>query len=51
MEFICVWSNGTWCYEEEVESMTHLSDDYYWIDASAIENIEEFVTEFLKDHY
>lgn len=28
-EDICVWSDGTWCFREEVHSYTHMSDDYH----------------------
>ena len=27
-EDICLWSDGTWCYYEELEEMTHMSDDF-----------------------
>lgn len=27
-EDICVWADGTWCYGEELEEMTHMSDDF-----------------------
>lgn len=31
---IVVWSDGTWCYGDELSQMTHMSDDYellvYW---------------------
>lgn len=29
LEDVCVWADGTWCYREELPSMTHMSDDYY----------------------
>ena len=25
---ICLWADGTWCYPDELEDMTHKSDDY-----------------------
>ncbi len=25
---IYVWADGTWCEEDELEQMTHMSDDY-----------------------
>jgi hypothetical protein len=25
---IMVWPDGTWCYRRDLESMTHMSDDY-----------------------
>ena len=27
-EDICLWADGTWCYWEELERMSHMSDDY-----------------------
>lgn len=27
-EDLCVWADGTWCYVEELETMTHMSDDF-----------------------
>jgi hypothetical protein len=28
LEDIMVWPNEVWCYREELESITHMSDDY-----------------------
>lgn len=25
---VYVWPDGTWCYGDELEEMTHMSDDY-----------------------
>lgn len=25
---IFVWSDGTWCFREDLEEMSHMSDDY-----------------------
>ncbi len=25
---IMLWPEGTWCYRDELEGMTHMSDDY-----------------------
>ena len=51
MEFICIWSDGTWCYQEEVQEMNHMSDDYYIVDVFDIEDIDSFVDEFTKTYY
>jgi hypothetical protein len=29
---VCVWSCGTWCHEEDLESYGWMSDDYRCID-------------------
>lgn len=29
-ETVCVWSDGTWCYLEDLEDyLTFMSDDYF----------------------
>jgi hypothetical protein len=28
VEKICVWPDYTWCYEEDLEEYSHLSDDF-----------------------
>lgn len=28
LEDAILWADGTWCYREELEQMTHMSDDY-----------------------
>ena len=25
---ILVWADGTWCYEDQLQEFSHLSDDY-----------------------
>jgi len=30
---ICVWADGTWCWLDEVNEMTHMSDDYVILSA------------------
>lgn len=37
LEDILVWPCGTWCYREELNQMSHLSDDYQvlWFDTDA----------------
>lgn len=25
---ICVWPDGTWCYQDQLHDMSHMSDDY-----------------------
>lgn len=37
LEDILVWSCGTWCYREELNQMSHMSDDYQvlWFDTPA----------------
>lgn len=27
-QIIYYWPNNTWCYEDELREMTHMSDDY-----------------------
>ena len=27
--FICIWPDGTWCYQSEAEEFIHKSDDYF----------------------
>ncbi|AXC36474.1 hypothetical protein HOT57_gp30 [Pseudomonas phage phCDa] len=36
-EDIMVWPCATWCYREELSSMSHMSDDYeiLWFDTEA----------------
>ena len=25
---VCLWPDGTWCYYDEIEEMSHMSDDF-----------------------
>lgn len=25
---VIIWADGTWCYDDELSEMTHMSDDY-----------------------
>lgn len=36
-EDICIWSDGTWCFREEVEQYHWMSDDYHilYVDTAA----------------
>ena len=48
---ICVWPDGGWCHESELEEMTHRSDDYLTMDVSEDyddEAIEEYVAEYTR---
>lgn len=36
-EDICVWSDDTWCYGEELEGMNHLSDDFKVLSVDSVE--------------
>ena len=36
-EDIVLWCDGTWCYREELEEMTHMSDDFIVIPVRAEE--------------
>lgn len=38
---ICVWPNGTWCYHDELEEMTHMSDDFERIAMPADASFED----------
>lgn len=43
---IAIWPNHDWCYYEEIEEMTHKSDDYLICNVPedwTFEEIEEFV--------
>ena len=42
---ICYWPSGDWCYECEMDNMTHMSDDYTRADVDADWTYEEI------DHY
>lgn len=44
-EDLIVWPNGAWCFRNELEEMTHLSDDYKVLES----NTPEWV-EFLSVH-
>lgn len=28
LEDLCIWADGTWCYREDLEEMSFMSDDY-----------------------
>ena len=46
MQVICVWSDYTWCYEEDLESYTHMSDDYMRISVpNDVEDIDVWLHE------
>jgi hypothetical protein len=32
-ERVCVWSDGDWCYECDLDEMSHKSDDFQYIPA------------------
>lgn len=31
MNDIYLWPDGTWCFGDELNAMTHMSDDYVWL--------------------
>jgi hypothetical protein len=41
---ICYWSDGCWCWEDELEGMSHRSDDYAVTEP-------EFVNDYLIDEW
>lgn len=48
---ICYWPNGIWCEPSEVGQMTHLSDDFTFIEVDDDldeEGIEQLVQEEMK---
>ena len=50
METICIWSDGTWCYEDDIWQYGYMSDDYETseVDESVSpETIEQFVKGWL----
>ena len=38
-ERVCVWPDGEWCYESELEEMSHRSDDYTVIEIAEVEEV------------
>ena len=38
---VIVWADGTWCFDEELEEMTHLSDDYMSIELPDNSTLDE----------
>jgi hypothetical protein len=46
-ELIAVWCDGTWCELDELSYMTHMSDDFTYVDVSGMNEyeIESAVTE------
>jgi len=40
-ESVCVWPDGEWCYECELDEMAHKSDDYEIIPAQYFFNDKE----------
>ena len=50
MKIIYIWSDGTWCYEDEIWQYSHMSDDYETseIDENiSTKTIEQFVKGWL----
>lgn len=44
---ICYWPDGTWCYRQELEQMSHMSDDF--ARAELPENLtEDEIHEFVQ---
>jgi len=43
MNYIYVWPHGVWCEEDELEQMTHLSDDYMKVELLEDEDPEDAV--------
>lgn len=48
MERIYIWADGTWCYEEELEQMTHMSDDHALVTLLDDEEPEDAVARYFK---
>lgn len=46
-EDIMLWSDGTWCFRDELEEMTHMSDDYKVL----LENSTEWELFLLKEGF
>ncbi len=44
-EDICLWPDGTWCYGEELEEYTWMSDDF-----EVIKYMTERYQEFWKEY-
>jgi len=50
--FVCVWSDGTWCYQDDVESYSFMSDDYVllFISGYSETDIDEKIQSFLANN-
>ncbi|QGH45257.1 SIR2 family NAD-dependent deacetylase [Bacteriophage Eos] len=46
-EDIMLWADGTWCFRDELEEMTHMSDDYKVL----LENSTEWEVFLLKEGF
>lgn len=40
LEDVCLWSDGTWCFFENLFEMSHMSDDYRMVEAGTSEWFE-----------
>lgn len=48
MEIIYVWADGSWCEEDEIEGMGHMSDDYHIVEVKDNETNEEAADRFAR---
>jgi hypothetical protein len=47
-EYIYVWCDGTWCEEDELEEMSHMSDDYAKVTVYEHETYEEAADRYAR---
>lgn len=47
-EVIYVWADGTWCESDELEQMSHMSDDFATVVVSDDETNEQAADRFAK---
>lgn len=52
-QFISVWADGSWCYDDELSEMTHKSDDFFRLelpDELSDQEIDQYIaTMFAKE--